>query len=29
MQRVIDEYGASGSTAPQLAKQFIDENLRK
>lgn len=29
MQRVIDEYGASGSSAPQLAKQFIDENLRK
>ena len=29
MQRVIDEYGASGSTAPQLAKQFMDENLRK
>jgi tol-pal system protein YbgF len=29
MQRVIDEYGASGSSAPQLAKQFIDENLPK
>lgn len=29
MQRVIDEYGASGSSAPQLAKQFMDENLRK
>ena len=29
MQRVIDEYGASGSSAPQLAKQFIDENRRK
>lgn len=26
MQQVIDEYGASGSAAPQLAKQFLDQN---
>lgn len=29
MQQVIDDYGSSGSTAPQLAKQFIDQNFRK
>lgn len=28
MQQVIDEYGASGSMAPQLAKQFLDQNFR-
>jgi tol-pal system protein YbgF len=27
LQRVIDEYGASGSAAPQLAKQFLDQSL--
>jgi tol-pal system protein YbgF len=29
LQQVIDNYGTSGSTAPQLAKQFLDQNLRK
>lgn len=28
LQQVIDEYGASGSSAPQLAKQFLDQNFR-
>lgn len=28
LQRVIDDYGSSGSSAPQLAKQFLDENFR-
>lgn len=28
LQQVIDEYGASGSAAPQLAKQFLDQNFR-
>lgn len=28
LQQVIDEYGASGSVAPQLAKQFLDQNYR-
>ncbi len=28
LQQVIDEYGASGSAAPQLAKQFLDQNYR-
>lgn len=28
-QQVIDNYGASGSTAPQLAKQFLDQNYHK
>lgn len=27
LQQVIDEYGASGSAAPQLAKQFLDQNF--
>jgi tol-pal system protein YbgF len=27
LQQVIDNYGASGSSAPQLAKQFLDQNL--
>jgi len=29
MQQVIDDYGSSGSSAPQLAKQFLDQNLHK
>lgn len=29
LQQVIDEYGSSGSSAPQLAKQFLDQNFRK
>lgn len=29
MQQVIDTYGTSGSTAPQLAKQFLDQNFKK
>jgi tol-pal system protein YbgF len=29
LQQVIDNYGTSGSTAPQLAKQFLDQNFRK
>jgi tol-pal system protein YbgF len=29
LQQVIDNYGASGSTAPQLAKQFLDQNFHK
>jgi tol-pal system protein YbgF len=28
MQQVIDNYGTSGSTAPQLAKQFLDQNFK-
>lgn len=28
LQQVIDDYGSSGSAAPQLAKQFLDENFR-
>lgn len=28
LQQVIDEYGASGSAAPQLAKQFLDQAFR-
>jgi tol-pal system protein YbgF len=28
LQQVIDNYGTSGSTAPQLAKQFLDQNLK-
>ena len=28
LQQVIDDYGSSGSSAPQLAKQFLDENFR-
>lgn len=28
MQQVIDSYGTSGSTAPQLAKQFLDQNFK-
>lgn len=27
LQQVIDNYGASGSSAPQLAKQFLDQNF--
>lgn len=27
LQQVIDNYGASGSNAPQLAKQFLDQNF--
>lgn len=27
-QQVIDNYGTSGSTAPQLAKQFLDQNFK-
>jgi tol-pal system protein YbgF len=27
-QQVIDNYGMSGSTAPQLAKQFLDQNFK-
>jgi len=29
LQQVIDNYGTSGSTAPQLAKQFLDQNFHK
>ena len=29
MQQVIDDYGSSGSSAPQLAKQFLDQNFHK
>jgi len=29
MQQVIDDYGSSGSQAPQLAKQFLDQNFHK
>ena len=27
LQQVIDNYGASGSNAPQMAKQFLDQNF--
>jgi len=27
LQQVIDNYGASGSSAPQFAKQFLDQNF--
>jgi tol-pal system protein YbgF len=27
-QQVIDNYGTSGSTAPQLSKQFLDQNFK-
>ena len=27
LQQVIDNYGASGSSAPKLAKQFLDQNF--
>jgi tol-pal system protein YbgF len=29
LQQVIDEYGSSGSSAPQLAKQFLDQNFHQ